>query len=69
MKSIGNQLIRYFSIWGILQFGIHCNSKGTSLVVGFTDSDWANDPDDRKFNEGYDFNFGSELVAWVCKKQ
>ena len=38
-------------------------------MVGFTDSDWADDPDDRKSTAGYVFSLGSGPVTWACKKQ
>jgi hypothetical protein len=38
-------------------------------LVGFTDLDWVNDPDDRKSTAGYVFILGSRLVTWACKKQ
>jgi hypothetical protein len=54
---------------GTFQFGIHYSSGGTPLLVGFTDSDWADDPDDRKSTAGYVFSLGSGPVTWACKKQ
>eukprot|EP00253_Pinus_taeda_P019690 PITA_19690 len=39
------------------------------LLVGFTDSDWAGDPDDRKSTAGYVFSLGSGPITWACKKQ
>ena len=38
-------------------------------MVGFNDSDWANDPDDRKYTVGYVFSLVSRPVTWACKKQ
>ena len=38
-------------------------------MVGFTDSDWAGDPDDQKSTAGYVFSLGSGPVTWTCKKQ
>ena len=38
-------------------------------MVGFTDSDWAGDPDDRKSTAGYVFTLGSRPITWACKKQ
>ena len=38
-------------------------------MVGFTDSDWASDPDDQKSIVGYVFSLGSGPVTWACKKQ
>jgi hypothetical protein len=38
-------------------------------LVGFTDSDWAEDPDDRMSTVGYVFIRGSRPVNWAFKKQ
>ena len=61
------RILRY--IRGTIQFGIHYNTGGKPLLVGFTDSDWASDPDDRKSTAGYVFSLGSGPVTWDCKKQ
>ena len=60
---------------GVWSFGstlctaIHYNIGGKPLLVGFTDSDWAGDPDDRKSTTGYVFSLGSGPITWACKKQ
>ena len=56
-------------IRGTVQFEIHYNSEGTPLLVGFTDSDWVGDLDDRKSTTGYVFSLGYGPVSWDCKKQ
>ena len=38
-------------------------------MVGFTDSDWANNLDDQKYSIGYVFSLGLGPVTWACKKQ
>ena len=43
--------------------------RGKPLLVGFTDSDWVGDPDDRKSTIGYVFSLGSGHVTWDCNKQ
>eukprot|EP00253_Pinus_taeda_P021187 PITA_21187 len=45
------------------------NAKAYPLLVGFTDSDWASDPDDRKSTASYVFTLGSRPITWACKKQ
>jgi hypothetical protein len=54
---------------GLIQFRIHHNSEGNPLLVGFTDLDWASDPDDQKSTTGYVFSLGLGPVTWACKKQ
>ena len=39
------------------------------MLVGFTDSDWADDPDDRKSSAGYVSSLGSGPITSACKKQ
>jgi hypothetical protein len=46
---------------GTVQFRIHYSSGGTHLLVGSTDSDWADDPDDRKSTAGYVFSLVQDL--------
>ena len=38
-------------------------------MVGFTDSDWADDPDDQNYTIGYVFSLSLGPVTWSCKKQ
>eukprot|EP00253_Pinus_taeda_P021981 PITA_21981 len=60
------RILRY--VRGTVQFGIHYSAKAAPLLVGFTDSDWAGDPDDRKSTAGYVFTLGSGPITWACKK-
>eukprot|EP00253_Pinus_taeda_P035611 PITA_35611 len=61
------RILRY--VRGTVQFWIHYSAKAAPLLVGFTDSDWAGDPDDRKSTAGYVFILGSGPITWACKKQ
>ena len=61
------KILRY--IRGTIQFGIHYSTGGKPLLVGFTDSNWAGDLDDRKSTAGYVFSLGSGPITWACKKQ
>jgi hypothetical protein len=65
--KVAKRILRY--VRGTFQFGIHYISGGTPLLVGFIDSDWANDSDDRKSTTGYVSSLGSGSVTWACKKQ
>jgi hypothetical protein len=56
-------------VHGIVQFEIQYSSGETPLLVGFTDSDWAENPDDHKSTAGYVFSLGSGPITWACKKQ
>eukprot|EP00253_Pinus_taeda_P031205 PITA_31205 len=56
------------SLYGLKQAPRAC-AKAAPLLVGFTDSDWAGDADDRKSTAGYVFTLGSGPITWACKKQ
>eukprot|EP00253_Pinus_taeda_P009699 PITA_09699 len=60
-------ILRY--VRGTVHFGIHYNVEASPLLVGFTDSNWASDPDDRKSTVGFVFTLGSRPITWACKKQ
>eukprot|EP00253_Pinus_taeda_P006194 PITA_06194 len=49
--------------------GLVARAEASPLLVGFTDSDWTGDPDDRKSTAGYVFTLGSGPITWACKKQ
>ena len=55
------RILRY--IRGTVQFWIHYNAGTSPLLIGFTDSDWVGDPDDRKSTAGYIF-FKHTHDAW-----
>lgn len=38
-------------------------------LSGYTDSDWAGDPDTRRSTSGYVFNLGSAAISWSSKRQ
>eukprot|EP00253_Pinus_taeda_P001426 PITA_01426 len=61
------RILRY--VRGTVQFGIHYSAEASPLLVGFTDSDWAGGPDDRKSIAGYVFTLGSGPITWACKEQ
>jgi hypothetical protein len=61
------RILRY--VCGTVQFEIHYSLGGTPLLIDFTDSDWTDDPDDRKSTAGYVFILGSGPVTWPYKKQ
>ena len=54
---------RYNSVWNSLPY------RGKPLLVGFTDLDWVDIPDDRNYTVGYVFSLGFGIVTWACKKQ
>jgi hypothetical protein len=61
------RILRYVN--GTVNFGI-CFSQNTNLeLVGYSDADWARNMDDRKSTSCECFYMGTNLVAWMSKKQ
>ncbi|XP_047339676.1 uncharacterized protein LOC124943170 [Impatiens glandulifera] len=65
--NAAKKVIRY--IKGTLDLGILYNRGNEGNLVGFTDSDYAGDLDDRRSTSGYVFKLGKGAVAWASKKQ
>lgn len=54
---------------GTLDLGLfYMSSKGRSEVIGYSDSDWGGDLNDRKSTSGYAFMLGSTVFFMVFKK-
>jgi len=43
--------------------------KGGFDLVGWTDSNWAQDPDDRQSTSRFAFDVGGGVISWSSKKQ
>ena len=43
--------------------------RGDSGILGYSDADWAGDPDDRKSTSGYMFLIAEGPVSWKSRKQ
>eukprot|EP00253_Pinus_taeda_P019610 PITA_19610 len=72
MTDLGH--LHYFLSLQVLQTkeGIslsHSNTEASPLLVGFTDLDWAGDPNDQKSTAGYAFTLRSRPITWACNKQ
>jgi hypothetical protein len=52
-----------------MNFGLLYTDKFDVQLAGFSDSDWAGNPDDRRSTTGYAFNIGSGVVSWRSKKR
>ena len=61
------RILRYLQ--GTKEFGLFYKKGEKSDLIGFTDSDYAGDQDDRKSTSGYVFILGSGAVSWSSKKQ
>ncbi|GKA99022.1 retrovirus-related pol polyprotein from transposon TNT 1-94, partial [Tanacetum coccineum] len=61
------RVLRY--VKGTINFGIFYRKGGNKELIGFTDSDYAGDLDDRKSTSGYVFLMSSGAVSWCSTKQ
>lgn len=61
------RILRY--IQGTSSFGIQYKREGEDRLVGYADSDYAGDIDDRKSTSGYVFMLSGGAVSWASKKQ
>ena len=61
------RIFRYLQ--GTIDFGLFYRKEKKLTLFGFTDSNYAGDPDDRRSTSGYVFMIGSGAVSWSSKKQ
>ncbi|XP_049392916.1 secreted RxLR effector protein 161-like [Solanum stenotomum] len=61
------RILKYLQ--GMNDLGILYKKGGKSYLIGFTDSDFPGDKDDRKITSGYVFMLGSGAISWCSKKQ
>ncbi|XP_042035399.1 secreted RxLR effector protein 161-like [Salvia splendens] len=61
------RIVRYLK--GTACHGILFENHGHLEIHGFTDDDWAGNPNDRKSTVGYLTFVGGNLVTWRSKKQ
>ena len=51
------------------KLGLHYGRRPSLEVVGFCDSDWGGDPDEKKSTTGYVFLVGGGAFSWCSKRQ
>ena len=61
------RIIKY--VGGTCDYGLFYSKESNLSLVGFSDSDWARNVDDRKSTTGGCFYVGANLVVWMSKKQ
>jgi len=60
------RILRYLQ--GTKDFGLFYKRGEKSNLIGFTNSDYAGDQDDRRSSSGYVFMLGIGVVSWSSKK-
>ena len=60
------RILRY--IKGTLNLDLFYAYGETAELVGYSDSDWGGDQDERKSTTGYVFYLGSTAFSWTSKK-
>lgn len=61
------RILRY--IQGTVSHGLFYSNMEDYKLIGYSDSDWCGDLDDRKSTSGYVFFMGNTAFAWLSKKQ
>ncbi|KAH9681844.1 hypothetical protein KPL71_027113 [Citrus sinensis] len=61
------RIIRY--IKGTINFGLLYSFSNDYKLIGYSDSDWGGDVDDRKSTTGFVFFMGDTAFTWMSKKQ
>lgn len=61
------RILRY--VKGTTEYGIQYKCGEERVLIGFVDSDYAGDVDDRKSTSGYVFMLSGGVVSWASKKQ
>ncbi|XP_040369459.1 secreted RxLR effector protein 161-like [Rosa chinensis] len=59
----------FLYLQGTIDLGIFYKKGEQSSLIGFTDSDYAGDIDDRRSTSGHVFVMGTGTVSWSSKKQ
>ena len=65
--KVGKRILRY--IVGTTTYGLWYTSSPNSMLIGYTDSDYAGSIDERKITSRYAFLFGKNLISWASNKQ
>lgn len=67
ISSSSKKIFRYLK--GTVNYGLFYKKSERNVLVGFNDSDYASDLEDRKSTYGYVFLLSGVAVSWSSKKQ
>lgn len=65
--TMATRILRY--IKGTIDYGLYYSPSSDFKLVGYSDSDWGGDIDDRKSTGGFIFFMGNTAFTWSSKKQ
>ncbi|GJY28553.1 ribonuclease H-like domain-containing protein [Tanacetum coccineum] len=54
---------------GTLDLGLHLYASSTTILVGYTNADWASFPSTRRSTSGYCVFLGDNILSWSAKRQ
>ena len=61
------RILRY--VQGTIGLGLKIRKSNSTLVSAFSNADWAECPDDRRFTGCFAVYLGCNLVSWCARKQ
>ncbi|XP_019197946.1 PREDICTED: uncharacterized protein LOC109191750 [Ipomoea nil] len=61
------RVMRY--VKGTLNLGLRISRSTSMDIHAYSDSDWADDPNDHKSTSGFAVFLGSNLISWIFRKQ
>jgi len=61
------RILRY--VKATASHGLFFSHGSSTLLHGYSDSDWGGDVDDRKSTTGFTIFLGSHLISWASRKQ
>jgi len=65
--TVVKRIIRYIN--ATIHYGVYFSRETNLVLVGYFDTDWAGNADDRKSTSGGCFYIGTNLRAWMSRKQ
>jgi hypothetical protein len=65
--NVAKEVLRYLKV--TLDYGIKYTDPSDVELIGYSDSDWAGNLDDRRSTNGYAFCIGFGVVSWRSKKE
>lgn len=66
-EKAAKKILRY--IKGTINFGIFFSDSEDTKLTGYSDADYAGDPDTRRSTSGYAFMFGESILSWGSERQ